>query len=119
MIVMMMRRRLVRSIAFLMLAHLGVVYGVATCNAADATCNEGGHVLLQKAFRAGQKTTLLQEPTKTMASTCNTTSEGKCWYLSELGETCEVTCTRYGMNFSYVLAKEEDPVTPALVNHIP
>jgi len=43
-----------------MLAHLGVADEHATCNFADATCNEGGHVLLQKAFRSEGKTHVAQ-----------------------------------------------------------
>lgn len=39
-----------------MLAHLGAADEEVTCNIADATCNGGGHSLLQKAFRSAGRT---------------------------------------------------------------
>lgn len=44
-------------------------------------------------------------------------ADGRCWFLSELGESCETTCENHGRVFSYVIPSKE--VTPRLVGHKP
>lgn len=46
-------------------------------------------------------------------------AQGRCWFLSELGESCGTTCRKRGRNFAFVLPNPKHPVTPELVKHMP
>mmetsp|Transcript_57157 Transcript_57157/g.90593 ORF Transcript_57157/g.90593 Transcript_57157/m.90593 type:complete len:639 (-) Transcript_57157:13-1929(-) len=64
--------------------------------------------------------------TTTQASTSSNTSppsncsgylaQGKCWYLSDRGESCSATCARNNRSFSFVLADKEEPIMPNLLS---
>jgi len=45
------------------------------------------------------------------------TGDGRCWYLSETGASCDATCRARGFSFSFVIPSED--MTPKLVNHEP
>jgi len=98
------------------------------CNLDGATCERPTASLLQKVFRHEQKSKVAQEqepvPTEVEVTvTCDPSTGGvagqnRCWYLSELGESCFATCSRYGRGFMYALADSEAPLTPKLVGHV-
>jgi len=56
---------------------------------------------------------------KEAPATCLYPSHGKCWYLSEIGDTCLATCAKHGRNFSYAIADIDQPLIPKLVGHEP
>lgn len=80
--------------------------------------------LLQKVFKHEGKTTIDQSPSQPDqspsqldAALCTgIRAQGKCWYLSEIGESCAQTCSKFGQGFSFVVAND---VTPRLVGHEP
>jgi hypothetical protein len=97
----------------------------------ESTCAQDAHgsseppafgSLLQK--RVG-KSTLTQEQQPVSEenlynTTCNgTQAQGRCWFLSELGESCATTCESQGRHFSYVISDPKHPVMPQLVEHTP
>jgi len=53
------------------------------------------------------------------ADCAGTTAQGRCWFLSDIGESCAATCSKHGRSFSYAIASPEAPLTPRLVFHEP
>lgn len=46
-------------------------------------------------------------------------TQGRCWFLSELGSTCNTTCAKNGRSFSFQVADAGDAVGPKLLGHDP
>lgn len=97
----------------------------ATCDA-NGSCALKASALLQKGFQRDEKSTSAQGqyPLSSEDNLYNTVctgiqAQGRCWYLSEMGESCAKTCADQGRSFSFVIADENDPITPRLVGHPP
>jgi hypothetical protein len=45
-------------------------------------------------------------------------SDGRCWYMSELGQTCDATCLKHGRSFKYKMPGSK-PITAMLLNKEP
>jgi len=106
-------------------AHASSTEKDATCfSDADAGCVAPKTAsLLQKVFKHDAKSTNAQEPTpRRMAPNADctgTTAQGRCWFLSDIGESCGATCAKHGRAFSFAIANPEAPITPRLVFHEP
>merc|ERR1719487_2181243 len=88
---------------------LAVCDAQSSCDEKDATCasNASPASLLQKNFRRDGKGAIGEEVLQPQVAPCTgTTMQGRCWHLSETGETCAATCAKYGRTFSYVVADE-------------
>lgn len=114
--------------AVLVLTYTGSANQESHCKNLDgAICERPIASLLQKDFRYEQRNKLAQEqePVEVEETvSCEHTTGGiagqnRCWYLSEMGESCLATCSRYGRGFMWALADSEAPLTPKLVGHIP
>jgi hypothetical protein len=112
---------------------------VETCDPVeDATCvgREPAASLLQKAVnRHDEKAPLAQERKvtdisavirhqderrrKQAQSPCTINEQGRCWYLSAMGESCGATCAAQGRGFDFVVADNDRPLMPKLVGHEP
>lgn len=58
--------------------------------------------------------------TSPMAEACSgVVAQGKCWYLSELGESCRQTCAKNNRSVSFVVADSSKPVITKLLGHEP
>lgn len=89
-----------------------------------ANCENGavpseGHQLLQKIFRNEGKVNHTAERHSQSPVCTSLISQGRCWYLSELGEDCATTCAKNGFGFSYVVADPKNEITKALIGHEP
>jgi hypothetical protein len=43
-------------------------------------------------------------------------AQGRCWYLSELGDSCAATCAKNNRSFSFFLSDKDTPVMPDLLS---
>lgn len=83
---------------------------------ADVRCATSTSAAL---LQTGFKHTHTQEQAPPTYDCTGADQQGRCWFLSELGETCMSTCARQGRSFSYAIADPERPLMPTLVNHQP
>lgn len=100
--------------------------GAICANAADDGCVApvAPSLLQKKVSKHDAKGIQLQEQSpSSVASEAVCTgiaAQGRCWFLSETGESCAHTCSvHYGRRFSYAIANPEEPLTPLLVQHEP
>lgn len=119
--------RLCLAAAALAFAAIGVQADSSCTRDADGTCLEAtSSALLQKAIKRDEKTTFSQEQVPSSRednlydTVCTgTQAQGRCWFLSDAGESCSATCARHGRSFSFIIADPDAPVTPSLVGHEP
>lgn len=126
-----MAYRLQHFVALIALSNLctyaySMEQDVASCAAGDVgSCvAAGSRSLLQKVFQLDGKSVLdvapdQPEPVKIVYNnSCNgTQADGKCWFLSDLGQSCVSTCEKNGRPFSYAVPTKE--LIPTLVHHDP
>jgi hypothetical protein len=82
-----------------------------TCQTQVSDASKVSASLLQKASLREEKSAIAVDP----RPCTGVQAQGKCWYLSELGETCASTCSKNGLAFSYILADNDNPIIPQLM----
>jgi len=86
--------------------------------------------LLQKVSRRDEKVALADEQPQISGTEARdqgsgpgpcsgTTAQGRCWFLSELGQSCAATCSKHNRGFNFATADAQKPITPSLVGHTP
>lgn len=102
------------SVLILMLSESHTVEADA-CTEGDVAVPSAAS-LLQRELGHIQRQRLLQEiDNEAKDCSCGSVTQGTCWCLSELAESCGHTCTRNKRDFSFVVAKNVSLVMPSLV----
>mmetsp|Transcript_88149 Transcript_88149/g.139333 ORF Transcript_88149/g.139333 Transcript_88149/m.139333 type:complete len:483 (-) Transcript_88149:35-1483(-) len=90
---------------------------VKSCGETDELAAVSRSSLLQ---RASRHTLVASKDYSARSLPCKGVNKfGRCWYLSDLGESCAETCAKHGQIFSFAMADTSNPMIPLLIGSQP